>query len=224
MISISPYTPLYHNVKIKMIISTPNDQTIDAYNKGFHSYLEKTPSAYGAPHAELKKWIDTALSFAKKGGSVLEIGSATSRDANYIRSHGFTVQCSDAANNFVKNLQDEGEDAIQLNIVKEAPLKHYDVVFANAVFPHFTIEDTKNALINIRECLNQEGILTFNIKQGENEEWVEEKMIHRYVHYWQPYEIYDLVKSLGYDILLLEDGIEGDLPTHIWTRIVAQKV
>lgn len=206
-----------------MIFSAPNDQTIDAYNKGFHSYLEKTPSAYGAPHDELKKWIDTALSFAQKGGSVLEIGSATPRDANYIRKHGFTVQCSDAAINFVRHLQLLGEDAIQLNITRETPSKKYDLIFANAVFPHFTIQDTKHALKHINNCLNENGILTFNVKQGEGDEWVEEKMIHRYVHYWQPYEIYDLVKSQGYDVLLLEDGIEGDLPTHIWTRIIAQK-
>ena len=207
-----------------MDLNKPNDLTLQAYDKNIDSFLHRTPAAYGAPHIALKRWIDTALSYAKPQGSVLEIGSATPRDAMYIRSHGLTVQCSDAAHGFVKHLQSEGEPAIQLNIIEDTAQKTYDVVFANAVFPHFTIQDTEKALGNIRKCLNPGGILAFNVKQGEGDEWVNEKMHdQRYIHYWQPYEIYEKVINAGYEIIQLEDGIEGDMPTHIWTRVIAQK-
>ena len=134
------------------------------------------------------------------------------------------MQSSDAASNFVSYLNSLGEHALSLNILEESPEKKYDMVFANAVFPHFTAADTEIALINIYKCLNPQGILTFNVKQGEGEEWVNEKMTElRYVHYWQPYEIYEQVLKAGYDVILLEDGIDGDLPTHVWTRVIAQK-
>jgi predicted TPR repeat methyltransferase len=202
----------------------PNELTLEAYNASVQSYLEYTPASYGTPHAELKKWIDNALAYTKPQGNILEIGSATPRDAMYIRSKGFTVQCSDATENFVKLLNKSGENAIPLNIIHQHTDPMYDMVFANAVFPHFNQEDTASALKNIHSSLLPGGILTFNVKQGEEDEWVSEKNTQpRYIHYWQPHEIYDEVVTAGFEVIEIEDGIEGDLPTHIWTRIIAQK-
>lgn len=205
----------------------PNDfnkLTIKAYDDNVDLYLDHTPSIYGKAHESLVRWIDTTLSYVKPQGSILELGSATPRDATYMRKQGFAVQCSDAAQGFVHHLNSIGEPAITLDILNDTPEHLYDAVFANAVFPHFTQRDTEKALANIYACLNLNGILSFNIKQGEGEEWVNEKMsTKRYTHYWQPFEIYDTVKAAGYEILEIEDGVEGDLPTHVWTRIIAQK-
>lgn len=202
----------------------PNELTLQAYNASVQSYLDYTPASYGTPHRELKTWIDSALSFTKPKGSVLEIGSATPRDAMYIRSKGFSVQCSDATENFVKLLNKSGENAISLNIIHEHTKPVYDMAFANAVFPHFSQEDTASALKNIYASLVPQGILAFNVKQGEDHEWVDEKNTQpRYIHYWQPHEIYDEVIKAGFEVIQIEDGIEGDLPTHVWTRIIAQK-
>ncbi len=98
------------------------------------------------------------------------------------------------------------------------------MIFANAVFPHLTNQDTKLALHNIHQALTSSGILTFNVKQGEGEEWVSEKFDDkRYINYWQTHDIYEVVRSCGYIIISIEDGVEGDLPTHTWTQIIAQK-
>jgi SAM-dependent methyltransferase len=208
-----------------MDFESPNKLTIQAYNKNVDSYLKRTPSTYGVEHKILKEWIDNVLSYVKPHGSVLELGSATTRDADYIRSHGFEVQCSDAATGFVNHLRRMNEPAILLDIIHHPAATSYDMVFANAVFPHFTEQDTDKALGNIYKCLNPQGLVVFNVKQGEGEEWVDEKMSERrYIHYWQPYDIYDRVVAAGYEVILLEDGIEGDMPTHIWTRITAQKI
>ena len=72
-----------------MTEQTPNEQTIKAYNKNVDSYLKGTPVTYGAPQEKLKSWIDTALSYVKPSGSILEIGSATPRDATYMKSAVF---------------------------------------------------------------------------------------------------------------------------------------
>lgn len=202
----------------------PNKITIDSYNNDVDAYLKNTPATYTSQHLLLIKWIDEVLSFTKPGGSILEIGSATPRDAKYMRSKGFTVQCSDAAPNFVEHLNELGESALLLNLAKDSIPGKYDAIFANAVFPHFTPEDISHALGVMYDALNDGGIISFNVKQGVGTEWVEEKHIgKRFVHYWEPHEIYALVNSCEFSVVSLEDGIGGDLPTHVWTRIIAKK-
>ena len=204
----------------------PNKLTIQAYNNQANTYIESTPDQYNGSRQSLRHWIDEILAWVRPNGSVLEIGSATPRDARYMRSKGFNVQCSDATPNFVAHLKEMGEKPLQLDVTED-PIANeaYDLIFANAVFPHLTYEATVRALANINQGLKSEGILAFNVKQGDGDEWINEKFNEkRYIHYWQPYEIYDAVKASGFDVITIDDGIEGERPTHIWTRIIAQKV
>jgi predicted TPR repeat methyltransferase len=142
-----------------------------------------------------------------------------------MRSKGFDVQCSDATPSFVAHLKEVGETPLQLDVTEDLiPHETYDLVFANAVFPHLTYEATMKALANIHQGLKSEGILAFNVKQGDGDEWINEKFNDkRYIHYWQPHEIYEAVTTSGFDVITIDDGIEGERPTHIWTRIIAQK-
>lgn len=203
----------------------PNDLTIEVYNKEATTYLKNTPKLYPSSYSSMLAWIDKALDNTKPNGTVLELGSASPRDANYMRGKGFNVQCSDAAQSFVQHLEQCGEQPLLLNIIKERAPKKYDLIFANAVFPHFTSKDTEKALHNIYESLNKDGVLAFNTKQGTGEEWLTEKTSsERFVHYWQSPDIYKKVKSAGFDIIAIDDGYLGDPPTHTWTRIIAQKI
>jgi SAM-dependent methyltransferase len=204
----------------------PNKITIQAYNKQANTYIESTPDQYNGSRESLRHWIDEILEWVRPRGSVLEIGSATPRDAKYMRSKGFNVQCSDATPNFVAHLKRMGETPLQLDVTEDPiPNKEYDLIFANAVFPHLTYKSARKALMNISQGLKSEGILAFNVKQGDGDEWINEKFNEkRYIHYWQPHEIYELVKASGFEVITINDGIEGEFPTHIWTRIIAQKV
>ncbi len=74
-----------------MIQNTPNDLTLDAYDTHVDAYLKTTPHTLNSPHEPLVRWIDEALREIKPTGTILEIGSATSRDAEYIRNKGFTI-------------------------------------------------------------------------------------------------------------------------------------
>jgi SAM-dependent methyltransferase len=203
-----------------------NKLTIQAYNNQANTYIESTPEQYNGSRQSLRDWIDEILAYVRPQGSVLEIGSATPRDARYIRSKGFEVQCSDATPNFVAHLKDMGETPLLLDVTND-PIPHdsYDLIFANAVFPHLNYEAAQRALTNISQGLKSEGILAFNVKQGDGDEWINEKFNDkRFIHYWQPHEIYEAVSKCGFDVITIDDGIEGERPTHIWTRIIAQKI
>lgn len=207
-----------------MASKNSNKLTIDAYDKTADTYIQHTPQTYDYTRQGLKAWIQRTLSHVRPGGKVLEIGSATPRDARYIRSQGFKVQCSDVSTSFIEYLRSLGEPALKIDATKYIP-GSYDLIFANAVFPHFTKEDTKHVLANIHNALNPNGIIAFNVKQGTGDEWVDEKLGNkRYINYWEPHEIYEVVRQANYEIIDLEDGCEGERPTHIWTRIIAQKL
>jgi len=201
-----------------------NDITIESYNKNATLYLKKTPQEYTAAHALLVDWIDKALALVPLGGEVLEIGSAMPRDARYMRSKGYQVTCSDAAPAFVKNLRSQGENAFQLNILKDPILNKYDMIFANAVMPHFSKNETRAILKKFYDALNPGGVIAFNLKQGEGGHWINEKMTDkRYTYYWQPSDLYSLINDSKFKIVFERDGIIGDLPHHIWIHIIAQK-
>ena len=58
-----------------------------------------------------KDWIDAALVGLPPGAKVVELGSAFGRDAAYVASKGFEVECTDAVAGFVVRLRAEGFEA-----------------------------------------------------------------------------------------------------------------
>lgn len=205
--------------------SSPNYTTIGAYNRKVDAYISTTPKTYQPHHASMLKWIDNALQQIPPAGFILEIGSGTLRDASYMRSKGYSVQCSDASIGFVEYLRNQGDNAILLDLLNDPILDPFDLVFANAVAPHFTDSDVIKAIKNTYSALPQGGVLAFNLKRGYGDAWVTEKIGEkRYMNYWQPDEIELLIKEQGFHITFMDDHAAGDLPTHTWINIVAKKM
>lgn len=205
---------------------TPNDITLKIYNQKVEEYLRHTPTTYNSGHKPLLRWINYSLSQIPEGGSVLEIGSGHGRDARYIREHGFDILCSDGAQAFVNHLNENGQKAVIFNAIKDQPpITECNMVFANAVVPHFTEENLRTVLQKVKKILKADGIFAFNAKQGLGDEWINEKSIHRrFIHYWLPEKLREFVEANGYEVIFLENNIQGgDLPTHTWIHITARK-
>lgn len=204
----------------------PNQKTLRAYNRDILNYLKYTPRTFENVKDEMVTWIDSTLDHLETYSShILEIGSATPRDATYMRSKGFSVQCSDASRGFVDYLRKCGEDALLLNVLTDQiPKGLYDMVFANAVVSHFTKEDLRFALKNIYNALPEKGVFAFSAKEGDGETWVAEKSIsERFIHYWQIENLTSAVEEIGYRVVFINTNA-GDLPHHRWINIVAQKI
>lgn len=201
-----------------------NQLTIQAYNEEIDTYIKVTPSVYQPSHAPMLSWIASALNGLAKDCVVLEIGSATPRDASYIRSKGYRVQTSDATISFVEYLNKNGENAILFNALEDPIPDGYTLFFANAVVPHFTSEDTTNFLQKMFASLPEGGRVAFNVKIGQGDDWINEKLSHkRYIHYWQPDEIKNVILNTGFKIRFFDENIAGDLPNHRWVNIVIEK-
>lgn len=201
----------------------PNKATIDAYNHEASTYITKTPHHYQTYHKPMLNWIDAALS-QLGGREVLEIGSATPRDATYIRHKGYAVQTSDASEKFVDSLQSQGESAILLNALTDTIPSGYDLIFANAVAPHFTPSNLIKFLEKSFSALSAGGRLAFNLKIGSGDAWINEKLTaKRFIHYWQPEEIKEILTGIDCKVIFFDANASGDFPNHHWVNIVIEK-
>src|ERR1700738_418048 len=201
-----------------------NDQTLDAYNNNVEHYLTKTPERHLKNHEPLLKWIDYSITQLPKNSTVFEIGSGAGREADYIEAKGLKVQRSDGAVAFVEYLKAQGKQAIRLNILRDGIKGKFDMIFANAVITHFTPEDLLFVLRKVHNSLEDNGIFAFSTKQGSGNAWVTEKFSERrFVHYWQPDDLRNLVEKMGFKIIFFESGIKGDIPNHTWINISIQK-
>lgn len=177
---------------------TSNAQTLYAYNHNVSSYIQGTPQEVSG---SVQAWIDHTLTCIPFHATILEIGSAFGRDAAYIESKGHPVDRSDAADNFVNFLQEQGHNARHFNVLTDPLPVQYDLIFANAVFLHFKEEELHHVLNKVYNGLHPQGILSFSVKLGEGEEWTEEKVgAPRYFRYWQPQPLQDIVVQHGFEI------------------------
>ena len=201
-----------------------NDKTIGVYNHEVSTYVHNTPGAYLPHHDAMLQWIRVALENVSTRTPILEIGSASPRDANFMRAAGYIVQCSDAAQSFVELMRSNGDDALLLNVLTDPIPEEYGMIFANAVAPHFTAPELDIFLEKSLNSLPNSGVLAFNLKIGEGNEWVQEKMMRkRFMQYWSPEEIRAKIAQLPCDILFFDVGALGDHPNHAWINIVIKK-
>lgn len=206
-----------------LVQAPANQATIEAYNDNVENYVATTPQSHKQKPSDMTKWIDYSISLVPKGGSILEIGSATPRDAHYMRERGYSVQCSDATPGFNTYLNDHGEHSLTLDILRDPIDDGYDMIFANAVVPHFTKNDFEYVLYKIYNNLKPGKIFAFSTKEGNGEAWIEEKFdAKRYTKYWQAQEIKVLVEKYGFTVRYAKTAI-GDFSDYNWIMITAQK-
>jgi predicted TPR repeat methyltransferase len=176
-----------------------NQVTLDSYELGVEPYIANTATQV---NGLFKEWIDTTLSLLPKAATILEIGSSFGRDARYIEAKGYSVERTDATKGFIQLLEKQGYSARQFNVLTQDFTSSYDLIFANAVFLHFTPAELETVLGKISEALLHNGLLAFSVKPGEGEEWTSAKIGHpRYFCYWRKEPLCALVKSKGFDLL-----------------------
>lgn len=177
-------------------MQTTNSQTLDTYNTKVQTYIETSPSEVFGP---LQVWIDVNLDALSKDAKILEIGSGTGKDAKYIASKGYSMELTGASQGFIDHLRTEGFEPRLLNAIKDDLGENYDMIFADAVFLHFTEPELRLVLNKVHTALNPIGRLAFTLKAGEGEESTTRKMdAPRYFHFWLEEEISQILKETGF--------------------------
>ena len=183
-------------------MGNPSDITINTYRNGFDKYEERTPKEVSG---EFKEWIDAFTIHLPENGTILEIGSATGRDARYFASKGYRVTCTDIIPEALEKLSEEGFDTSDFdfrNEPKEEWRNRFDGFFANAVLLHAPKDIFEKAVANISKVLKENGVAGFSLKTGDGEEVTEEKMdAPRYFNYHNEEEIRNLLAGLPFEIV-----------------------
>jgi len=182
-------------------MSTTNEKTLRTYEERSREYLERT---HNQVSGSLKIWIDRALHFLPPGASILEIGSGNGRDAEYMEKAGYRVLRSDATKAFVQHLQGQGHEVKDINILQDPLPQGFDMIFADAVFLHFTPEELESVLQKVHDALKSGGILAFCVKEGTGSEWLSEKLgALRFFQNWDGPVLAEVVFGAGFEMLYL---------------------
>ena len=201
-------------------MTNPLDQTIETYRQHFDKYVERTPSE---PTGEYKDWMDSFLTRLPVGGRILEIGSASGRDARYFASKGMKVLCTDIVPQALDRLSEQGFETAEFDFrdqPKSEWINAFDGFFANAVLLHATQEIFERMLMHIAAILKTGGTAAFSLKMGKGEEVSLEKMeAPRYYHYYSEQEVRDLLKNFPFKIVQSTFAEQGK-----WLMIVMERV
>lgn len=196
-------------------MENPNELTIKTYKEGFQKYEDRTPTEASG---EFKEWMDNFASHLPENGSILELGSATGRDARYFASKGYKVTCTDIIPEALNKLSEEGFETSEFdfrNEPKEEWINKFDGFFANAVLLHAPQDVFEKAVANISKVLKKNGVAGFSLKTGEGEEITEEKMdAPRYFNYHNEEEIRNLLSTLPFEIVSISHA-DNDKWLHI---------
>lgn len=195
------------------------DTTLQAYEAGSERFVERT----GALNRQTEEWIRAAVDPLLKTASILEIGSASGRDATFMESLGYQVQRTDGAQAFVDRLNTQGFDARQLNVVTDELGGPWDAIYASAVFVHLTVDQFRTVLQKARAALRPGGTFAFSVKEGNGDEWESGKLDQaRFYHYWQADAIQAELDAVGFGpTTIIRGEISGTVVAepHHWLRV-----
>ncbi len=200
-----------------------NNVTVQSYDDNIRAYIDGSPQVV---EGNIKEWIDEQFSQVPQDAKILEIGSGTGKDATYIESKGFTVQRTDASQGFINLLKSQGEDASLLNVLTDAINGKYDVVFADAVFLHFTEDQLRSVIKKVNDVLSAGGQLLFTLKEGDGEEVTDRKLGgNRYFKYWREADIKELLNDAGFKSTIekVEDYRKGR-PGWLFVSTIKEQV
>ncbi|ADP70531.1 Methyltransferase type 12 [Rhodomicrobium vannielii ATCC 17100] len=177
-------------------MSDSNRETLRSYDARVRNYVAGTAQTVSG---EAKDWIDAALSGLPDTARILELGSAFGRDAAYIASNGFEIECTDAVPGFLAELKAKGLAARHFNVLTDELTDRYDLILANAVLLHFARHEFTYVLKKMARSLKDGGRFAFSLKKGQGESWSSEKIgAPRFFCYWERQDLEPLLADAGF--------------------------
>lgn len=197
---------------------SPNVKTLKTYDAHPQEYIDSTTHEISD---EIRQWLAVALDGLPTNARILEIGSAFGCDTEYIETLGYHVDCTDATPSFVTYLREHGHNATLYNAITDHPPQNLDAVIANAVFLHFTPEETHTVAKKLFDALSPTGRLAITLKEGDGEERTNDKLGEpRYFCYWREDSVTSVFEKIGFKNIFINRSKKGETD---WLEIVAMK-
>ena len=141
-------------------------RTIASYEASAREY-----NAIVAGHRppEIEDALRRMMQLVPAGGMVLEIGSGSGQDADFIESLGGIVRRTDAAQAFLDLQAERGKKGELLNVVTDALGGPYSAILAMAVLIHVDREQVAPVLRKVFDALEPGGVFLAGMRIGEGE-------------------------------------------------------
>jgi len=192
-------------------------ETIKTYDTRTSRYISNTVSKVTGEH---KDYINSFLKLITKDSSILEVGSGSGRDADYIESLGYHVIRTDFATGFIEYQKSLGKNIVKFDVINGTLKKEFDLIIARAVFLHFTNKQFKKALLNTKKHLKPNGYFAMTLKVGKGEEFSSHKMgSPRYFNYWEEDELLPIFKETKFEVTNSYLAMDGK-----WLHLVLRSI
>ncbi len=190
-------------------MSKENRETISQYELVAERYLSLSG---GKIKPWVKSWIKDGLKGIDRSAKILELGSASGRDARYIEGLGYSnLVVSDVVGVFLEHLEDMGfADVRKIDVLADDLGGGWEAIYASAVFLHLRKSELKLALSKIYSALSDNGRLLFSVQSGDGEGWKVSEKGRRWFAYWTETELRVLLTEVGFGFIETRLSCEDD--------------
>lgn len=198
--------------------STTNAATLSSYQVAADLYVQAEPATVSD---ELVVFLGRIAGLVSVGGSVLEIGSATGRDAAVLEARGLKVRRTDATPAFVDRLRADGVAADVLNVITDELGGPWDAIYAGAVFLHLNVLELTDVLAKAAAAMTPAGLLAFTLKEGDGSRWTTVKLGQsRHFTYWREAPLRSLIDATPWEVVSI-DHVAGH--SDDWLHCLCRK-
>jgi SAM-dependent methyltransferase len=173
------------------------------------------------PDPDRRRWLHRLCAEVGSGARVLELGSGTGRDADYLESIGVRVRRTDATRTFVDLQTERGAHAEILDVIHDdltgpgAP--GFDAVLALCVLIHVDRPLLPGVLAKIRASLRLNGVFLVSVREGEGDEISPSC----FTSCWRPGEFERLVNDAALCIEGTGRYVDGD--GDVWRTLLCRR-
>jgi 2-polyprenyl-3-methyl-5-hydroxy-6-metoxy-1,4-benzoquinol methylase len=140
--------------------------TIAYYEQSAREYAKEIDPL---PPANRAAALRRLMASVPPGATVLEIGSGTGRDADYLESLGAAVRRTDAARSFAAIQAERGKRVALLDVVADGLCGPYEAVLAMCVLMHVERGQIDAVLRKVAGALRPGGGFLVSVREGQGE-------------------------------------------------------
>lgn len=199
------------------------DLTWKSYESSAFDYTKNVEDLH--PHKEAERF----LSLIPSGGTIIDIGCGSGRDASKFSERGFQVTGIDFSPTMIEIAKSKAPKAT-FKIIDMQSLKlrdTFDAAWANASLLHIPKIHLPKVLGNICSILNDNGLFYIKMKQGGHEGIEIDTRydnLPKFYSYFEENELKQLLIEAGFDLLdVFKTGKESSYQTHPYVHAFCKK-
>lgn len=176
-------------------------ETIKVYEKIAKSYAEYTFDKI------LQYQLTQFTTFLPKKAKILDIGSGSGRDVQYLMEEGHEVVGIDLSKNLIKEAKKrvpKGKfyqmDMLEMKFCDET----FDGIWCHATLCHILKLDAPKALKEMFRILKPDGVLYIGLREGEGEKmicYLKSGNLPKFFAFYTQIELEEMIMNAGFDIL-----------------------